>query len=109
MLYIDDLDRCKISTMIKVLDYMAAGRPQVAFGLPETQALAGEAVLIVEANSGSALGEGILRLLDRPELRRRMEGVARERARDLLLWRHSVPRLLAAYQCALGARPRPAA
>ena len=96
-------------TMIKVLDYMAAGRPQVAFGLPETQALAGEAVLIVEANSGSALGEGILRLLDRPELRRRMEGVARERARDLLLWRHSVPRLLAAYQCALGARPRPAA
>jgi glycosyltransferase involved in cell wall biosynthesis len=96
-------------TMIKVLDYMAAGRPQVAFGLPETQALAGDAALIVEANSGSALGEGILRLLDQPQLRRQMETVARERARDVLLWRHSVPRLLAAYECALASRSRASA
>jgi len=88
-------------TMIKVLDYMAAGRPQVAFPLPETEALAGEAALIVRGNSGAALGEGIQRLLDEPELRQRMGEIARRRARDGLLWRHSVPNLLSAYRRAL--------
>lgn len=91
-------------TMIKVLDYLAAARPQVAFSLPETEALAGEAALIVDANSGAALGEGILRLIDQPEARRRMGEIAHRRARDELLWRHSAPRLLAAYERALGAR-----
>jgi glycosyltransferase involved in cell wall biosynthesis len=91
-------------TMLKVLDYMAAGRPQVAFPLPETQALAGEGAVIVEANSGPALGEGILQLLDQPETRRRMGEFARRRAESALLWRHSVPQLLAAYERAMASR-----
>jgi glycosyltransferase involved in cell wall biosynthesis len=93
-------------TMIKVLDYMAAGRPQVAFPLPETQTIAGEAALIVDANSGRALAEGIRELLDQPERRRRMGEIARRRAGEELLWRHSAPRLLAAYEKALGDRVR---
>lgn len=91
-------------TMLKVLDYMAAGRPQVAFPLPETEALAGEAVLIVEANSGRALAEGILKLLDDPDLRARMGEAAVRRAKNGLLWRESATRLLAAYERALGVR-----
>src|SRR5207249_2763447 len=92
-------------TMLKVLDYMAAGRPQVAFPLPETEALAGDAALIVEANSARALAEGILKLLGQPDLRARMGEAAIRLAKNGLLWCQSAARLLAAYDRALLRHP----
>ncbi len=92
--------------MAKVFDYLTAGRAQVAFPLPETQAIAGDAALFVEPNSAAALADGILSLVDNPVRRREMEESARRRARQCL-WQDSVEQLLAAYGRALAPRQGP--
>jgi glycosyltransferase involved in cell wall biosynthesis len=87
--------------MAKVGDYVAARRAQVGFQLPETEALAGASALLVSSNSGVALAEGILAVLDQPDRRHAMEKAAALRA-PALHWDASIPALVAAYQRALG-------
>jgi len=85
------------STFIKVLDYMSAGKPIVAFDLPETRASAGEAALYAEPNDEVKLAEGIEILLADDELRQRMGRYGKERVESALLWEHSEPNLVKAY------------
>jgi glycosyltransferase involved in cell wall biosynthesis len=87
--------------MAKVLDYLAVGRAQVAFPLPETVEVAGTSALYVNENSASAFARRILELVDNPSLRGRLEEEARNRAR-LCRWQHSTQSLLAAYSRAVG-------
>jgi glycosyltransferase involved in cell wall biosynthesis len=87
--------------MAKVLDYLAAGRAQVAFPLPETREVAGTSALYVNQNSASAFAHRILELVDDGSLRRRLEEEARSRAR-LCRWQHSTESLFAAYSRAVG-------
>lgn len=92
------------STMNKVAEYMLFGLPVLAYDLHETRVSAGEAGLYAEANSERALAEGIARLLDAPDARRRMAEVGRRRVRSELAWDYSVPPLLAAYDHAFSLR-----
>jgi len=85
------------STFIKVLDYMSAGKPIVAFDLPETRFSAGEAALYAKPNDVIELAENIETLLDDDELRRRMGRYGRHRVEKSLLWEHSKPNLIKAY------------
>jgi glycosyltransferase involved in cell wall biosynthesis len=87
------------STLIKVAEYMAVGRPVVAFDLKETAATAqGAAVLASnEADWAAALDS----LLDDPVRRARMGDQGRARVLGELSWRHSESALLAAYERAL--------
>lgn len=87
-----------ISTMIKIMEYMALGKPIVQFDLKEGRFSAGEASVYCE-NDGMAAGfaEKILWLLDRPEERERMGEFGRQRVVSELAWEHSVSNLLAAY------------
>lgn len=87
-------DHC---TMNKVLEYMAFGKPQVLFDLKEGRASAGDAAVYVKENSGAALGQGILDLLDNPETRKRMGKLGKDRFEQELNWGKSVERLNAAY------------
>lgn len=85
------------STMIKLLEYMAAGKPAVAFDLPEHRVTGGDAIRYVEPNDPAALAAGVAALLDDPA-ERAVRGMAgQRRIEDRLSWAHSELHLLAAY------------
>lgn len=85
-----------MSTMIKIMEYMALAKPIVQFDLKEGRFSAQDAALYAEDDL-SDFASKILWLLDHPEERERMGASGRERVRDSLAWQHSIPRLLAAY------------
>jgi glycosyltransferase involved in cell wall biosynthesis len=93
------------STMNKVLEYMALGKPVVQFDLTEGRRSAGEASLYAKPDDAADLAGNIVALLDDPARRERMGRLARERIERELEWRHQAPRLLAAY-AALAPAPR---
>ena len=85
------------STMNKLMEYMALGKPTVAFDLPETRFSAQEAAHYVAPNDEMAFARAVAALLDAPQERERMGRVGMQRVSESLAWEHSVPPLLAAY------------
>ncbi|WEV28745.1 glycosyltransferase family 4 protein [Streptomyces sp. 71268] len=98
-----------VSTMNKVLEYMAMGRPVVSFDLKEARVSAGEAAVYAPANDEAAFAGLIARLLDDPGQRERMGAIGRERINGRLSWRNSQASLLAAYAAACRGLPPVAA
>jgi glycosyltransferase involved in cell wall biosynthesis len=89
----------EISTMIKIMEYMALAKPIVQFDLYEGRVSAGAASLYADcSNQAPDFAAKILWLLDNAEDRLRMGRVGRERVEQHLTWRRSVPHLLAAYE-----------
>jgi glycosyltransferase involved in cell wall biosynthesis len=86
------------STMVKVMEYMAFGKPVVAYDLPENRFTARSAAIYAPANDELELARATADLLDQPERREAMGAAGRERVEAELAWRHSVPRLLDAYR-----------
>lgn len=87
-----------ISTMIKIMEYMALGKPIVQFDLKEGKFSAQDASLYVGAEEGVAgFADKILWLIDNPDVRRRMGEFGRARVQNELAWQYSVANLLAAY------------
>ncbi|MEV0017644.1 glycosyltransferase family 4 protein [Streptomyces tendae] len=98
-----------VSTMNKVLEYMAMGRPIVSFDLREARVSAGDAALYAAANDETEFAGLVARLLDDPDERARMGKIGQERVNGQLSWRNSQRALLAAYAAAgtkAGRRPR---
>jgi glycosyltransferase involved in cell wall biosynthesis len=91
-----------ISTMTKIMEYMAMGRPIVSFDLVESRVSAGEAAVYAAANDESEFARLIGKLLDDPALRARMGAIGRERVENSLSWAVSAQNLLAAYEGLLG-------
>lgn len=88
-----------MSTMIKIMEYMALGKPIVQFDLKEGRFSAGEASLYATREDQVPDFAGkILWLLDRPKERERMGQIGQMRVRERLAWQYSVPQLLAAYE-----------
>jgi glycosyltransferase involved in cell wall biosynthesis len=91
-----------ISTMIKIMEYMALGKPIVQFDSKEGRFSAQEASLYAGKDDGVAdFAAKIIWLLGRPEERKKMGELGRKRIEEQLAWEYSVPKLLAAYQKAL--------
>jgi glycosyltransferase involved in cell wall biosynthesis len=90
-----------VSTMNKILEYMAMSRPTVAYDLVEARVSAGEAALYADANDERSFAQQIDTLLDDPELRTRMGAAGRERIETGLSWDASTRELLRAYDRAL--------
>jgi glycosyltransferase involved in cell wall biosynthesis len=88
-----------VSTMNKTLEYMAIGKPVVAFNLKETRVSGGDAALY--ADTKESFVAAIERLLDDFALRDHLGRLGRERIEKKLSWDHSVPHLLRAYRHAL--------
>jgi len=86
-----------ISTMNKVMEYMALEKPVVQFDLTEGRASAGEASLYAVPNDPVDFAARIAWLIDHPEERAAMGRLGRARVTERLSWAHSVPPLLAAY------------
>jgi glycosyltransferase involved in cell wall biosynthesis len=94
-----------VSTMNKIMEYMAMGRPIVSFELKEARVSADDAAVYAAANDESHFAKLIARLLDDPDERRRMGEIGRARVSGPLSWEHSRSALLAAYAAAMGAAP----
>jgi glycosyltransferase involved in cell wall biosynthesis len=84
------------STMIKVMEYLALGKPVVAYDLLETRRTARDAALLAPAGDAEAFAERIAMLTDDAGLRFRLAYRARDRARELT-WDRSEIALLNAY------------
>jgi len=96
-----------ISTMIKIMEYMALGKPIVQFSLKEGRFSAQEAAVYSDnQNQVPDFAAKILWLIEHPEERHRMGKFGRKRVLDELAWEYSVPDLLAAYQRAFNKRER---
>jgi glycosyltransferase involved in cell wall biosynthesis len=89
------------STMNKILEYMAFGKPIVQFEVTEGRYSAGEASLYAAPNDPADMAAKIAELLADPERRTRMGELGRERVEERFSWNHQVRPLVAAYQRAL--------
>ena len=94
-----------LSTMNKIIEYMAFGRPIVAFALIEHRRSAESAAVYVEGNDDAALALAIRELLMNPGRRRAMSEFARARFRDVLAWENSEKHLVGMYRRLLDAPP----
>src|SRR5271165_7113107 len=87
-----------LCTMNKIIEYMAFGRPVVAFDLLEHRRSAESAAVYVSENDDAALGRAIRELVLDAERRETMSRYARERFREVLAWENSEQRLIAFYR-----------
>jgi glycosyltransferase involved in cell wall biosynthesis len=90
------------STMTKIMDYMALGKASVQFDLVEGRRSAEEASVYARGDDEADLARLMVELLNDEERRARMGRIGRARMETSLEWRHQIPRLLAAYERALG-------
>ena len=88
-------DRC---TVIKITEYMALGRPIVAFDLPEHRVTAQDAAVYARPNDELDFAKQISFLIDNPGQRQKMGLLGSKRIKDGLTWPYQQKRLLEAYQ-----------
>lgn len=85
------------STMNKILEYMALGKPIVQFDLTEGRYSAQEASLYAKHNDAKDMANKILELLADPDKRKRMGEFGRNRIINELSWKHTSKALLDGY------------
>ncbi|MEV0065442.1 glycosyltransferase family 4 protein [Amycolatopsis sp. NPDC050768] len=87
-----------VSTMNKIMEYMAMSKPIVSFELREARVSAGEAALYAPANDVTEFAKLVAVLLDDPGERVRMGELGKARVSGPLAWANSQKALLAAYE-----------
>jgi glycosyltransferase involved in cell wall biosynthesis len=94
-----------ISTMIKIMEYMALGKPIVQFDLREGKFSAQDAAVYADTrNQVADFAAKIVGLIDNPEERKKMGEFGRDRVEKELAWEYSIQNLLAAYDRAFSKR-----
>jgi glycosyltransferase involved in cell wall biosynthesis len=91
-----------LSTWIKIMEYMAFGKPIVSFDLPETRYSAQDAAVYVPPNDEPAFAKAIAMLMDDQLLRHKMGAAGRKRVEDHLQWSVVGTNLLEAYRQLFG-------
>ena len=86
------------STTIKLMEYMALGKPVVQFDLTEGRKTAAEASLYARKNDVSDFGDKIVELLDDPVKAAKMGALGQSRVRTLLSWEYEEKKLLQVYE-----------
>ena len=89
------------STMNKILEYMAYGRPIVLYDLTEGQRSVRDGALYARPNDPKDFAAQIVKLLDSESLRRELGARGRKRIEEGLNWDAEKQRLLQAYAAAL--------
>ena len=93
------------SLMIKVMEYLAMGRPIVQFPLAEMRRVCADASVYADENDPRDLAKKIVELLDDPERRSQLAEAARTRLAEVgLTWPLQVPILLRAVEHAIAIR-----
>jgi len=86
------------STSIKVMEYMAVGKPIVQYDTEEGKFTAKNASLFIQNNDEKAFGDAIISLLTDEKKRKNMGKYGKERIKELLQWRIQKEKLLKIYQ-----------
>lgn len=86
-----------ISTMNKLMDYMALAKPMVVYDLLEHRVTAGESALYAQPNDEVDMARQLARLIEEPELRTRLGTIGRKRVEQHLAWEYQRRRLLNLY------------
>ena len=87
-----------LSTMNKIMEYMALKKPIVQFDLKEGRLSALEASLYADNTSTTDFAEKLIWLLDRPEERRKMGEFGYNRVVNELSWNHESEKLINFYK-----------
>ncbi|KNA89543.1 glycosyltransferase family 4 protein [Gordonia jacobaea] len=95
-----------LSTMNKIVEYMAMGRPIVQFDVMEGKYSAQSAARYARPNSAVSLAEEIKYVLEDETEARRMAKEGRERFSEFLSWEAQIPYLYRAYETVLSVSPR---
>lgn len=85
------------STMNKIMEYMAFGKPVVAFDLKENMFSAKDAAVYASSNDVKEFTQLLDNMLNDPEQRKTMGEYGLKRVQSELAWDYSKPFLLAAY------------
>jgi len=85
------------STMIKVMEYMAFGKPIVQFYTVEGEVTAGEAAVYIRNNSEPEFGDALIDLLEDHGKRERMGREGRKRIEEQLSWSSQKSKMKEAY------------
>jgi glycosyltransferase involved in cell wall biosynthesis len=93
------------STMLKVLDYMICGVPQVMYDLPENRATAGDCAVYAQPGSEADLAHALQTVLDNTALRTQLAAAARARITRLAWEENGAPALLDVYASLLALPP----
>ena len=93
-----------ISTMNKIMEYMALGKPIVQFDLTEGRFSAQQASLYARRNDPIDFGNRIIELIENAEMRAALGAFGRRRVESELEWCYEAPKLLAAYDALSAAR-----
>ena len=86
------------STMNKIMEYMALGKPIVQFDLTEGRRSALDASLYAEQNDETDFANKLIELVDDEERRKTMGEYGRRRVEEELQWSFEAPKLLEAYE-----------
>jgi glycosyltransferase involved in cell wall biosynthesis len=89
------------STMNKILEYMALGKPILQFDLTEGRFSADESSAYARPNDTVDFARKLCELLDDPKRRATMGAIGRSRVESGLAWHHQIPTLLKAYDTAM--------
>ena len=85
------------STMNKIMEYMAIGKPIVQYDLREGRFSAQAASLYATNTSTQSFAERIIELIDDEPKRRSMGAFGRVRVENELSWEHEIPKLISGY------------
>ena len=86
------------STAAKVMEYMALGKPIVAFDLPEHRFTAHHAAVYARPNDELDFAKQIASLMDNPDQCNKLSRIGKERVEKNLAWSHQAKHLLEAYK-----------
>lgn len=98
-----------ISTMNKLMEYMALSKPSVAYDLHEHRVTAGAAALYAQPNDEVDMARQLARLIEEPELRKELGAIGLERIEQSLAWSYQRKRLFDLYKRLTLARLKPRA
>jgi glycosyltransferase involved in cell wall biosynthesis len=87
----------QLSTMTKIMEYMACQRPIISFDLLETRRSAGDAAFYVEKEDTKMFAQALLGLLDDEARREKMSEIGLQRSIELVGLDRSRKALLEAY------------
>lgn len=85
------------STMIKVMEYMAFGKPIIQFYTKEGEVTAGEAAIYIRENNAAKFADAIIDLLDDPARRKKMGEIGKYRISEMFGWAIQKQHLREAY------------